>query len=758
MPLFPPVTDTLRWSDLVEQGRSQLPLVAPEWTDQNPSDPGIALLELLAWLVEVDSYRSSAISDRERRLLLSLSGFSPTAPRAARALVRLRSSAALVPGGLVATGARSDDEVPLTLLEDVVVRGVEVGAVAHASIAADADDYRTGCSDLTREHSTGRPIQPLGADPTVGDCLLVGLAGNDPMAPGPIDLWLAIAPGPWAPERPAPAGPHHSVRTSWEVWDGNAWVAVPEADTFDDTVGLTRNGRVRLVVPTIPAATLGDQVSGALSGRALAWLRCRLASGRHDAPPSLTSVNVDVGEVVASAPYSMDLVVPPGTPVTGTPSPAGRLDSTALSVVIAHDGTVTSVAFDEPSPNPGADVPAIDVVTWSAPTGAQPGRLVAGAAVLGVASGVPDETFRLHRAWCDTPPRLWATGPGGTSSPVRVVADLALAGPQEYAAVLDADGITVRFGDGRRGATLSAGSTVLVSGTWTTPTGIGDLRPPLDVRVPVDGRTTELLPADAQSTRMELVAPLSTGAPSEDVQSTAARADAALWVHDRLTELADRHRARSLDDLALEVVRHSGVPERAVTALDFERRALAVPGTSPWRARALPGVDPRLPGLLADGCVTVAVVPWLPMDRPEPTRELLARVRADLAAARTLGTRVFVVGPDYVRVGVRATLRLVAGADADPVVAAARNAVDRFLHPVTGGPSGRGWPFGRPVRRSEVLQLLDQLPGVERVEGLVLFREREDGRAEECGDLTICPTELVLAGSILLTPSPEGSR
>ena len=757
MPLFPPVTDTLRWSDLVEQARSQLPLVAPDWTDQNTSDPGIALIELLSWLVEVDSFRSSAISDRERRLLLALTGFSPTTPQPARALVRLRSTAPLVPGGLVATGVRAYDEVPLTLLTDVVVRGAEVGALAHVTVDAEADGYRTGCSDLTREHSTGRPIQPLGADPTTGDCLLVGLDASAPLVAGPIDLWCVAAPGPWAPEHPAPAGPHHSVRTAWEAWDGAAWVAVPAADTQDDTAGLTRSGRVRLVLPTLPAATLGDQVTGALAGRTLSWLRCRLASGRLDAPPSLGSVHVDTGEVVASAPYSMDLVVPLGTPVTGSPSPAGRLDTTALSLVLAHDGTVTSVRFDQPGTDPDADVPAIDVIHWSAPTGMQPGRLVAGVAVLGVAAGVPDETFHLRRSWCGAPPRLWATPPSGTTTPIRVVPDLALAGAQDYAAVLAADGLTVRFGDGRRGATLPPGSTVLVAGTWTTSSGVGDLRPPLDLQVPVDARTTALLSTDAQSTGMGLAAALTPGAPEEDVPSTAARAEAALWVHDRLTELADRHRAASLDDLPLDVVRHSGVPERAVTALDFERRALATPGTSLWRARALTGVDPRLPGLVADGCVTVAVVPWLPVDRPEPTPELLARVRADLAGARTLGTRVFVVGPDYVRVGVRATLRLLAGARTDRVVATAEEAVDRFLHPVTGGPSGRGWPFGRPVRRSEVLQLLDQLSGVDRVDGLVLIRE-DDGASEECGDLAICPTELVLAGSITLTPAAERSR
>ena len=58
-----------------------------------------------------------------------------------------------------------------------------------------------------------------------------------------------------------------------------------------------------------------------------------------------------------------------------------------------------------------------------------------------------------------------------------------------------------------------------------------------------------------------------------------------------------------------------------------------------------------------------------------------------------------------------------------------------------------------------MLQLLDGLPGVDRVEGLVLVREKDDGGTEECGDLTICPTELVLAGSIdLTTANDDGGR
>jgi predicted phage baseplate assembly protein len=118
MPLFPPRLDTLRWDDLVRQGRAQLPLVAPDWTDQNASDPGIATLELLSWLTEAESYRTSAITDRERRLLLALVGYSPRPAEPATCLVRLSVTAGgvlpfTVPRGLEIIGVR-EGENPLS--------------------------------------------------------------------------------------------------------------------------------------------------------------------------------------------------------------------------------------------------------------------------------------------------------------------------------------------------------------------------------------------------------------------------------------------------------------------------------------------------------------------------------------------------------------------------------------------------------------------------------------------------------------------
>lgn len=63
MPLTLPNLDDLRWEDLMDEGRSLIPALAPEWTNYNPSDPGITLVELLAYFSERLMYQLNRIGD-----------------------------------------------------------------------------------------------------------------------------------------------------------------------------------------------------------------------------------------------------------------------------------------------------------------------------------------------------------------------------------------------------------------------------------------------------------------------------------------------------------------------------------------------------------------------------------------------------------------------------------------------------------------------------------------------------------------------
>ena len=45
----------------------------------------------------------------------------------------------------------------------------------------------------------------------------------------------------------------------------------------------------------------------------------------------------------------------------------------------------------------------------------------------------------------------------------------------------------------------------------------------------------------------------------------------------------------------------------------------------------------------------------------------------------------------------------------------------KYLNPLTGGPDGTGWPFGRPVTSGELNAALQRVRGCELVEDLRIF-------------------------------------
>lgn len=76
-----PTLDDRTFADFASNARALIPSVAPGWTDHNPTDPGITLLELFAWLADIVMYRIDRIPDRSYRTFLQLlRGDLPAAP------------------------------------------------------------------------------------------------------------------------------------------------------------------------------------------------------------------------------------------------------------------------------------------------------------------------------------------------------------------------------------------------------------------------------------------------------------------------------------------------------------------------------------------------------------------------------------------------------------------------------------------------------------------------------------------------------
>ena len=123
----PPKLDDRAFHDIVEEAISMIPRYSPEWTNHNPSDPGITLIELAAWMTDLLIYRLNQVPDRNYVAFLNLLGIKLRAPRAARALLRFAlvegSQKQRVPRGTQVSTPQATEEHTVTFetARDVVI-------------------------------------------------------------------------------------------------------------------------------------------------------------------------------------------------------------------------------------------------------------------------------------------------------------------------------------------------------------------------------------------------------------------------------------------------------------------------------------------------------------------------------------------------------------------------------------------------------------------------------------------------------------
>ena len=80
MPLPSPNLDDRTWQQLVDEARHRIDQLCPTWTDRTPSDPGMVLLELFAYLTEVMIYRLNRVPQKVYIELLNLLGMQRQPP------------------------------------------------------------------------------------------------------------------------------------------------------------------------------------------------------------------------------------------------------------------------------------------------------------------------------------------------------------------------------------------------------------------------------------------------------------------------------------------------------------------------------------------------------------------------------------------------------------------------------------------------------------------------------------------------------
>jgi hypothetical protein len=118
------------------------------------------------------------------------------------------------------------------------------------------------------------------------------------------------------------------------------------------------------------------------------------------------------------------------------------------------------------------------------------------------------------------------------------------------------------------------------------------------------------------------------------------------------------------------------------------------------------------------GQVELVIVPDSMAARPTPNLALLARVKQYLLARCAPTLTLQVTEPDWVEVTVTAQVAPVSFAAAEVLQTNVVSALELFLHPLTGGFDGLGWPFGRRPHVSDLYAAIESVAGVSYVSSL----------------------------------------
>lgn len=182
--------------------------------------------------------------------------------------------------------------------------------------------------------------------------------------------------------------------------------------------------------------------------------------------------------------------------------------------------------------------------------------------------------------------------------------------------------------------------------------------------------------------------------------------------------------------------------DRAIAAADIEWIARdASPQVA--RARCLAITGPA--GHAQRGWITVIVVPLTSEDRPWPSAELQRRVANYLRARVPVSVvqRLQVIEPNYIALNVSAEIVPVDPDAAAMVEARLRENLNRFLHPLTGGPDRNGWGFGVGVHLSNIAAVIEDTEGVDYARDIHLF---VDG-GEHCQSVEVPRDALLCSGA-----------
>ncbi|WP_143437520.1 putative baseplate assembly protein, partial [Hydrocoleum sp. CS-953] len=253
-----PNLDDRKFEDLVQECLLRIPRYCPEWTNHNPSDPGITMIELFSWLTDQMLYRFNQVPLRNYIVFLEMLGIRLQPPAAARTLITFELTKAQnipfsIPAGTEVSTERTETEESIIFSTDrnllIGIPRIECFLKAreyhnHGNLSNDIlEPIFPRTRSLWSQEEDGEWLSTIRTpvfeqQPQRGNCFYLVIkpkaTGEENSIEGNI---LAIT---FKGQAAAATGidPKNPPRR-WEAWNGQEWVSVLRQENDDRTHGFS---------------------------------------------------------------------------------------------------------------------------------------------------------------------------------------------------------------------------------------------------------------------------------------------------------------------------------------------------------------------------------------------------------------------------------------------------------------------------------------------------------------------------------------
>lgn len=692
--------DDRTWEELRDELVRRIPVHSETWTDHNPSDPGIVLLELFAFLGENLLYRMNRAPEKARRDFLNLLNIPLQPATPATALVRFdlpkgQDTPINVPfGGTAAYTVVTAGKIDFQVTDELTVLPVETRAYVKQPVPEPAADIvgAEGMDFLLQDHYAASGKAP----PAISSH---GYYQSTPL-----------------PE--VDAGVLPPVTPIAGTLDQTLWVALlapePLVKGLEGAALQSRLQGLRLAIAG-KSLSLGVRVDDALCGAedhrpcpdpgtetARIPLDWHVGTGRFnpaDQPlvdnivyQRLTVVSDDTVALTRSGVVRLRLPAAQPGGVSSFGDWAETLDPDLLGLgelpprLEQVDDQARVLAWIRARrPSDGYPSPRLHHVAGN--TVAVEQAVTASGEFLGYGTGQTSQQLNVSKSPVRADTLLLQVREVGKWENWQQIESLTLSLPDDRHYELDLNTGVILFGDGVHGRVPRPGEAIRCLSYRYGGGVAGNVPAEAINKVSGDGAEATLKCANTFAA--------SGGADGETVPDAIDRIPR--WMRNR---------------------------ERAVAASDFVELAQNTPGADVGRVQVLPRHKPheRIDGV--PGVVTLVIVPGydpLHPDEPVPDQVMLRRVCEELEFRRLVTTELYVTPPQYVPVWVSVAFEIEAGYGFETVRRWVELAVRQYLAPLPPyGPAGQGWPFGRAVSTADVEAAVLKVEGVRLVADVLL--------------------------------------